>query len=132
MAFTPFVETDQPTMANFNAKFQEAIGAASLKVARGSYVGNGGTTDSTNTKKISIPFHAKFVIVMPKYYFNVGNTNSHSVLLATPDAGVQINYYTSSRTSQQPSAVTITDTYISFENVILNISGVTYYYLAIG
>lgn len=44
MAFTPFVETDQPTMAEFNEKFQECIGAAvdlSGKIEAFSYVGTG-------------------------------------------------------------------------------------------
>lgn len=44
MAFVPFVETDQPTMAAFNEKFQqnyEAAVGSCAKVITGTYVGTG-------------------------------------------------------------------------------------------
>lgn len=59
MAFTPFVETDQPTMANFNAKFQELIEHIfSSAVVIRTYTGTGST--------ISIPldFNPSAIIII--------------------------------------------------------------------
>lgn len=53
MAFVPFEKTDQPTMANFNEKFQQAIADAvnqadgkAVKIKTGSYVGTGSLTNT--------------------------------------------------------------------------------------
>lgn len=51
MAFTPFIESDQPTMAAFNEKFREIIAEAvgqSAKIQTGSFVGTG-VADETIT-----------------------------------------------------------------------------------
>lgn len=91
MAFVPFVESDQPTMAAFNEKFQEAIEqatddavSAAPKIVTGSYVGTDEITKTisfetapkivficgynmqypTNTAQIGILFHGYYFITM--------------------------------------------------------------------
>lgn len=65
MAFVPFVETDQPTMAAFNEKFQSAIDSAvsiGLKLESGTYVGTGGYgTSKKNSLTFSRPVKLLFV-----------------------------------------------------------------------
>lgn len=73
MAFTPFVETDQPTMAEFNEKFQECIAEAlshDVQIETGSYVGTG-----VNPVTLTFSFTPQFVIIGRDYtkdqsYFN--------------------------------------------------------------
>lgn len=69
MAFAPFVETELPSMANFNAKFEEAIEAAKagalaegVKIATGSYVGTG-TYGASNPCSLTFDFVPKLLIV---------------------------------------------------------------------
>lgn len=73
MAFTPFVDTDLPSMENFNQKFLDAIGQATddaksvdVKIATGSYVGTG-TYGASNKVVLRLPFPAKalFVSMVP-------------------------------------------------------------------
>lgn len=65
MAFTPFVDTDQPTMAEFNEKFQECIAEAfshDVQIETGSYVGTGTnsiTINFSNPPKIVFIFGVK-------------------------------------------------------------------------
>lgn len=66
MAFTPFVETDQPTMASFNEKFQQAIQDATaqgLKIEVVTYIGTG-TYGQDNPTSISFSFVPKMVIII--------------------------------------------------------------------
>ncbi len=71
MAFTPFTESDQPTMANFNEKFQQAIAEAKGQAiagryfASGSYVGTGGT-NADNPTRLNFPFKPKVLFVTYK------------------------------------------------------------------
>lgn len=69
MAFTPFIESDQPTMAAFNEKFSAAISAAidgaldvGIKVEVGSYVGTG-TYGSSNPTSLTFDFVPKLIIL---------------------------------------------------------------------
>lgn len=62
MAFVPFVESDQPTMAAFNEKFQEAIStamAADPTISVGSYTGNG-----QSSQTIQVGFSPSLVILI--------------------------------------------------------------------
>lgn len=61
MAFTPFVETDQPTMANFNEKFLEIL-SEDIKVEAGSYVGTG-TYGESNPNSLTFDFTPKAVFI---------------------------------------------------------------------
>lgn len=78
MSFNPFSETDQPTMANFNQKFQDAIAqatqdalSAAPKIAVGSYVGTG-TYGSSNPNTLTFGFKPKIVLIFPNC---IGNLN---------------------------------------------------------
>lgn len=65
MAFVPFVETDQPTMAAFNEKFQqnfEAAVNAGVQIAVGDYVGTG-----ESSKSLVLGFIPYLVIVGGDY-----------------------------------------------------------------
>lgn len=69
MAFTPFTKDDRPTMANFNEKFQEAIGSSveqaladGVKIETGSYEGTG-TYGKNNPCSITFDFEPKIVVV---------------------------------------------------------------------
>ena len=68
MAFTPFVETDQPTMANFNEKLQSVLSdaiaggiAGGIKVVSGARTGNG-TYGSEN--KITLNFSTRPLAIL--------------------------------------------------------------------
>lgn len=69
MAFTPFIESDQPTMAAFNEKFSEAISTAingaldaGTKLETGSYVGTG-TYGSANPCSLTFDKLPKAIII---------------------------------------------------------------------
>lgn len=66
MAFTPFVETDRPSMANFNQKFLDAIQQATddavgeaPKIATGSYAGTG----AAHTISLTFDFPIEFFFI---------------------------------------------------------------------
>ena len=70
MAFTPFVETDAPTMAAFNEKFAQAILSAEdgalekgTKIEIGSYVGTGKHGQS-NPCRLSFAFEPKLIVYL--------------------------------------------------------------------
>lgn len=91
MAFTPFVDTDRPTMANFNEKFQEAITdaiaggiAGAPKIETGSYVGTG-TYGSGNPNTLTLPFVPKtieFIGAEGGTYNNYQGTDPYPVIVA--------------------------------------------------
>lgn len=65
MAFVPFVETDQPTMAAFNEKFQQNYDAVlddGPKVVLGNYSGSG-AYGMSNAKTLTFPFVPKIVFI---------------------------------------------------------------------
>lgn len=69
MAFVPFVETDLPSMANFNEKLLEAIAEAKaqaldegVKIETGSYVGTG-TYGEGNPNSLTFEFVPTLVMV---------------------------------------------------------------------
>lgn len=72
MAFVPFVESDQPTMAAFNEKFQqnyEAAVDACAKIEEGTYTGTGGS----NT--LTFGFVPKIVFITSDLAGNLTNAN---------------------------------------------------------
>lgn len=74
MAFTPFIETDQPTMAAFNEKFQGAIEESLLrgaKVISGSYTGTG-TYGESNPTTIQFEKKPGILIVAGDYSYVIG------------------------------------------------------------
>lgn len=65
MAFVPFVESDQPTMAAFNEKFQKILDVtlgADVKIETGSYVGNG-AYGASNAKSLTFSFVPKLLLI---------------------------------------------------------------------
>lgn len=65
MAFVPFTEADQPTMAAFNQKFKEAIQDGidgGLQIVEGSYVGTGHYGEG-NKNSLSFPKPPKFLMI---------------------------------------------------------------------
>lgn len=65
MAFVPFVESDQPTMAAFNEKFQQILDVtlgADVKIETGSYVGNG-AYGASNAKSLTFSFVPELLFV---------------------------------------------------------------------
>lgn len=130
MAFTPFVETDQPTMANFNEKFQEAIQAAidgGTQVSTGSYVGTG-AYGSTNKNSVTLDFSPLF--------FCVGITNGEDTLGMIWWSGLtKIEVGTSAVSTTNIISVsgkTISWYCTGTAYSQLNESGKKYYYFAIG
>ena len=138
MAFVPFVETDQPTMAAFNEKFQqnfEAAVAAGVQIAIGSYVGDG-----SRTKTLSIPFKAEFLFIYGDYIYVPGPSYGEGFGMSVVDSGAFIlqrgsnaPVMTISRTETGVSWIyeTTNSTYQTAE-CSQNASGKTYHYFAIG
>lgn len=145
MAFVPFVESDQPTMANFNEKFQQAI-AAGTQFAHGSYTGSG-TYGASNPTKLTFPFKPYAVIVAVATQVvdttaSGATVKSYSVAGGFPwirgmDVGlVSRGFNTSGFNSVSSCNLTWGDDFISFYSSSassqFNYSGATYYYMAIG
>lgn len=136
MAFTPFTEEEQPTMANFNAKFAAAIAdaksqalAADVKVAAGSYVGTG-TSSGGQTQRISLSFVPKAVYVCPAA---VGDTYvvPHGLAVSGSSLHFQnVGYGNQLYISGAGFYVALVNANGSWGG--LNWSGNTYNYLAIG
>ena len=126
MAFVPFTKEDQPTMAAFNEKFQQAIDQAivgGVKIEVGSYVGTG-TKGSANPNSLTFGFEPKGLILSTLTnadYVTIAyrgqttvNTKSSSNAYFTW-AGNVVSWYNDTNTDYQ-----------------LNTSGITYNYIAIG
>lgn len=65
MAFVPFTESDQPTMAAFNQKFKDAIQDGidgGLQIIEGSYTGTGRYGEG-NENSLSFPKPPKFLMI---------------------------------------------------------------------
>lgn len=138
MAFTPFVETDLPSMANFNAKFEEAIEAAKdgaladgVKIATGSYVGTG-TYGASNPCSLTFDFIPKIVVISHSSnmsIFNVWYYNTSSGIYPYNTAyknkftlnGNTLSWYNAG-----------TDQYVEQYQIQLNESGKTYAWFAAG
>lgn len=136
MAFTPFVESDQPTMANFNEKFQECIQEAiegGTEIFTGSYVGTG-TYGADNPNTLTFPFTPKAWSV---YAYWLGESSNW--LLGTELQGRYLIPWVEGKTffsSGGGRPVTMQNKIASWygQNAgeQLNDSGMTFYYIAIG
>lgn len=139
MAFVPFVESDQPTMAAFNEKFQqnyEATIAAAGKVETGSYVGTGTTT----AVKITCSFTPKLIVIAG---LSVGETYTHiNMGLVSEIGGVALldntNYYGVEAEQLKGMAVSVSGNEVAISANDngkywrhCNLSGVTYNWVAI-
>lgn len=150
MAFTPFVESDRPTMSAFNEKFLECIAEAvgqSPKIEMGNYLGTG-TQGQNNPNSLTFAFEPKALIVAKNQQVMPSATGSSSyvawggflwlrgqqfglsVVSAMNTLVLRVNLTwdgdTVSWYQQNPS------TSLNAASVQLNQSNTTYYYLAIG
>lgn len=102
MAFTPFTESDQPTMANFNEKFQQAIAEAKAEaltaalaedvhIATGSYTGTG-TYGETNPTILTFDFPPKQVIIIGSFYLNGTTGKGALILIPGANKGIVISF----------------------------------------
>lgn len=140
MAFTPFVETDQPTMANFNEKFQECIQEAiegGTEIFTGSYEGTG-TYGENNPNTLTFPFKPKIWWIFcysqdltSQFNYKLIGINGLGMGFPIPwleDDTYQIESY--------GRPMTMNGTTVSWVSVSAagqcNEIGYTYYYIAIG
>lgn len=86
MAFTPFTETDRPTMANFNSKFLEIL-SEDIKMETGSYTGTG-TSGESNPTQITFQNRPDFLLIYPvtdngetTHYIGAGAHTMPSILI---------------------------------------------------
>ena len=145
MAFTPFVETDQPTMAGFNEKFLSCINDAVSRaphIVSGSYIGTGQVGSSHPNTLIFSEFRPDIVIISAE-----ASTNSREGAMAVfiwgnPTPGVfdlasggilsaQYNDQTLSWYAISAIGYNGTDQAAS-QSTQLNRTGMTYRYVAIG
>ena len=129
VAFTPFVETDQPTMAAFNGKFQELLQAAldsDVKIGNGSYVGTG-KYGQENPNSLTFSFFPRFLMI-------AGYQGSDTLMGFTAVGGLTLFRVGTQGFSTIPitlSGNTVT-WYSSGMYLQMNASGTTYQYFAIG
>lgn len=145
MAFVPFTKDEQPTMAAFNEKFEQAIEQAladGTKIEVGSYVGTG-TYGSSNKNSLTFSFDPKVVIIIGR-----GSYGSQSIFVrnAPWSIGFRIdaNIGSTAATEQGYSYIKTTSNLATWGSNRLswyhtknadaqeNTSGSTYYYAAIG
>lgn len=139
MAFTPFTKEEQPTMANFNEKFLDAIQEAktqalakSAKIATGSYTGTGGA-EANNGVSLTFEFVPKLLVVFYRW------SGGCVVGIVTPVVGITFDQKTveNSVTSALYFTSSLTGNTISYYSTTnarwgLNSAGYTYEYIAIG
>lgn len=147
MAFTPFVETDQPTMAKFNEKFQDAISdaiaggiaggiAGSPKIMTGSYIGTG-TFLSSSPNTLTFPFTPIIWGVFRMVSMGGVDLSLPNIILWDNDyKNMNVSMYTRSD-STTTQFVTINGNSVSWYSSSsgehqLNANGTTYHYFAIG
>lgn len=147
MAFTPFVETDQPTMAKFNEKFQDAISdaiaggiaggiAGSPKIMTGSYIGTG-TFLSSSPNTLTFPFTPIIWGVFRMVSTGGVDLSLPNIILWDNDyKNTNVSMYTRSD-STTTQFVTINGNSVSWYSSSsgehqLNANGTTYHYFAIG
>ena len=147
MAFVPFTKEDQPTMAAFNEKFQQAIDQAivgGVKIEVGSYVGTG-TYGSSNKNSLTFGFEPKFVHIACQTPNNNSNAFRPHTWVWVKGSGFMYtddSYQSSGDVGRTYCTVTQSGNTISWYNSVgtnysptncqANVSGKTYNYLAIG
>lgn len=136
MAFVPFTKDEQPTMAAFNEKFEQAIQqaiAAGVKIEVGSYVGTG-AYGTYQYNSLNFSFNPKLLII------SSASKISDSMVTGFffyPEVQAANTQYTSGGGREIGCAVTWGDKHIDWSSTYnaasqLNYSGVTYRYIAIG
>lgn len=137
MAFTPFTESDQPTMANFNEKFQEAIQAAldeDLKIEVGTYTGTG-TGGASNPNHLTLSLNCKLLLITPSEIELSGSATT-GLLLANSVGGISFSLTQTHDVGGGPIRVSVSGNTVSYYGVDqysqMNQSGVNYTYVAIG
>ena len=139
MAFVPFTKDDQPTMAAFNEKFQQAIDEAvsrGVKIEVGSYVGTG-TYGSSNPNTLTFEFEPKLVFVR---YGENGTTGYTTLCIFVPTdltSSFRMNgfsYIPNSTESNSYAKINgkSLSWYAQNSPSQANVSGKTYNYIAIG
>lgn len=142
MAFTPFVETDQPTMAAFNEKFGSLIEIintvreSSLKIEYGYYFGRGKTNERTPIS-IKCSFMPYLVFIQGVINGNTGNgltvlirnvPNADTTIQSGNSANAIINNLTWDETTKSVSWPYLYDQpKYNFDD-----ANTTYHYIAIG
>ena len=140
MAFTPFTESDQPTMANFNEKFQQAIAEAKEQAiagryfASGSYVGTGGT-NADNPTRLNFPFKPKVLFVTYKDPNKYHLYDWNFFVYPLDYCSIYMDFV--SEVNKKRAYVTWSGNNVSWyvlDNATaqLNANGTTYYYFALG
>ncbi len=123
MAFTPFTESDQPTMAAFNEKFQgiiEELVGQLAKIETGSYVGTG-TYGAENPNTLTFSFVPKCVFVGTSLCWIYGQTDG-DVIHGTANKSCVLAW----------TDKTLTWYNADFPHIQFNMEGTTYHYVAIG
>lgn len=137
MAFPFFTEDEQPTMANFNKKFQAMLNYADGKVSAGTY--NGKTSVSTSmssTVTLTFPFQTKAVIIMANKSTWIPNDNfpyyAKGLVLCVGDVAMEFTSGYNSSTMYTNINVTRNGNAVSFVVTQSDITETTYYYVGIG
>lgn len=132
MAFTPFTEQDQPTMENFNEKFQEVLDSG-VKVEAGSYVGTG-AFGSGNQNSLTFDFDPDLVFIggSIKGPATLVKNASVSVFGSTSFSGNTMHNGKLIVTWGNNSVSWYDNSYSQSADNQFNISGTTYNYVAIG
>lgn len=145
MVFTPFTKNDLPTMVAFNEKLQAIFVAAEskAKIDVGSYVGTG-TYGSSNPNSLTFGFEPKILIVSKRKTLYIYNDTIEPILvefLTTEYESQPVGAYNASgvvymKKSSDGKTVswyaTSKEYASSVEALQNNVSGTTYYYIAIG
>ena len=137
MAFVPFTKDDQPTMAAFNERFQQAIDEAvsrGVKIEVGSYVGTG-TYGSSNPNSLTFEFEPRLVVIVGAMYSD--GTYVYTLTLVNPLTVASAHVGSGNKTG---CLVTWSGKSVSWYNNgssgqdgnQLNYSGKTYCYVALG
>lgn len=142
MAFVPFTKDDQPTMAAFNEKLQAIFDFAEskAKIEVGSYVGTG-TYGSSNPNTLTFGFEPKLVIIAEALkpgnfiWFNVFALGNEYI----DNRGYQYRYIIDGSTASYLLMAKIQNLTLKWYTTgtsatvnQFNVSGTTYYYIAIG
>lgn len=130
MAFVPFTKDDQPTMAAFNEKFQQAIDAAvaaGMKIEKGSYIGTG-TYGSSSKNSLTFGVEPKLVIIIPD---NMTRANLGIFVLGVAKATTYL-YGANSEVATLTWSSKNVSWYASDAYTQLNYKNKTYHYIAIG
>lgn len=139
MAFTPFTESDQPTMNNFNEKFQQCISESvaqalgvDVKMEAGSYVGTG-AYGAGSPNSLTFGITPKLLIIVPQND-NFANYSAYMVAV-NPQQYSWTDQLVGNGTGNHGVSLTWADKTVSWYNTAaayrqLNQSGVIYLWVA--